>query len=63
MAEPSWLSGGSTPHRNDTIWLICARICGRIYDLYGTDPTLKPKPKDTLHRLYDKVERILASIP
>lgn len=58
MAEPTWLAGGNTPHVSDSRWFVWARICGRAYDLWGTDPDDKPKQTDTLWTLQEKVNRI-----
>lgn len=59
MSEPVWLSGGNSPRVGDTIWYRWARICGRVWDLWGTDAAYKPKPTDSVWIFKLKILRIL----
>lgn len=55
MAEPRFLSDGTTPNRNDSKWLVWARILGHYQNQAGADARNNPHREDTLWQLKTKV--------
>jgi hypothetical protein len=58
---PAFLSGGTTPKRNDTKWLIWCRILGLRQNQLGSAaaPENNPRKSDTIRTLKDKVLKTL----
>lgn len=62
MAQPSFLSNGTTPLFTDSKWFLWARILGKYQNEAGAQPHNNPKPTDTVWQLKLKLNRSLAGL-
>lgn len=60
MAQPSFLSFGSTPTRTDTKWFRWTRILGRVQNnLASPNAANNPRRNDSLRDIKLKINRAL----
>jgi hypothetical protein len=61
MAQPAFLSGGSTPNRKDTRWLRWCRMLGDRQNRLGSsaDAANNPRKSDSLWQLKQKLLKSL----
>lgn len=57
MAEPSFLSFGDTPHRQDTKWTAAVRWLGQLQNQAGSDPENNPRRTDSYRDVLYKIAR------
>lgn len=57
MPEPSFLSFGDTPHRQDTRWTEAVRWLGQLQNQSGSNPDNNPKRTDSYWRILYKIAR------
>lgn len=62
MAQPAFLSNGTTPLATDTKWFLWVRILGKVQNEAGALPHNDPKPTDTIRMLRLKLDRSLAGL-
>ena len=57
MAQPTWLSDGTTPRRTDTRRIITAKWLGALQNMLGTTFAANdPHPHDTWRVLLEKID-------
>lgn len=57
MPEPSFLSKGDTPQRQDTKWTAAVRWLGQLQNQAGADPANNPKREDSYRTILYKIAR------
>lgn len=55
MPEPSFLSNGDTPQRQDTRWTEAVRWLGTLQNQSGADPANNPRRTDTYNMILKKI--------
>lgn len=63
MSQPTFLNGGTTPHRSDSRWLRWVRILSSYQNLVGASPANNALRTDSLRTLKEKTLSSIAGEP